>query len=1674
MQDLKVVLRINAETGKVKLEVKELGKTLDGLGNEGKKAGDKVSQGMKKAEASTNSAREVAKGMRDELLRLASVGFALKAAKETLVLADNMKLLDAKINLVATSQEAFNTGQEETLRIALETHTAIGTTVDLYTRLERSLAGQSVAQQDVLQITETINKALAVSGATAAETSSVITQLSQGLAAGALRGEEFNAVNESGSRVMLALKDSLGVTSGELRKMAFAGELTTDILTKALLEQSSTIANEFEKLPVTIDKALTDLKTQFSQYAKGLNESVDITGKLSDGISLLANNIDTVIKVVTAGVAIKLLAPTLNSIGTSALVGLTGVSRFGIGLTAVNVKAALLEKSLLGLRGGMALLGGPAGIAILAAYGIYELVTNMDELSGLSDETVTKINQINNALEKKTDFSNIEQAQKHYKSLRNELIQLETVELRRAQSNDALNSRYGTTDGNGVQSRQLKEQINALKGRITLSEKLNEIVSKLTTATDKYAKSIKDKEIKAIKESNDAKKLRLKLEKEHQRILDNSLSLVAQYGTEQERIAIVEKERNDLIKVFNEHGITSQSVINALNKKYDEQVDAIKGVKKETKGLSKEKGHLLDIDKQERDLIESGYQAYLDLIDNLEEEEKLIGLTTFEREKAILKRQLEAQEIYATSEELERLLKLRGTEKGFSKNDTFASLGQQGQTLGQILKTAGEGFKNGLESSLQSMNILLQGAEYLVNVWDSTAGKDDAGRVLTTLQQVSADGYLGPVAQAIAQIAGTIDNLVGGRLLGTAYTRESSSINFDLVNGGGGNTTTTDVRQRSLFRGRQWKTEVDALTGDALDAIRKIFTQVEVLAQQTATAVGGIATDIINASFSQQYDKDGNLTSSQSTIDGRTYNDPDLQAFASRVFAEQIISVLDTVLPQVESQIQNYIYDPEFGEIAFGTSTQLVGEATSLAEQFRDQGAQALLDFAQFAVLAVSDIQNGSELLATLTGNLAIVQELQKPGEQLAETYQRIAGATAVLTDAYDVMGISTDATREEVIRLASSLSEIAGGVQEFAGLWQTYFSEFYTPEELRLQSINNQSELLGQQATALGIDPSITQEQFRELFESQLALGNLSEEQQVQYLQFAGTLSRVNNLIEEQNQLERERATALAQSIAEYNDYSTSLKRQLDDINGVNNSLNDISATYHNNVNQLNDLAIAAGRAGASTQDLANAHALYVAQIRQATQALFDQLYGDELDAQIAELEATQTTAINNVASASNSLFDGWTRAIDNLRDYTRSRLVDDFSPLEATDRLAQAQADFNAALAAAQGGDLGAAQSLIGLAQTVDQLNVAVNASGQDYNDIYYAIQDGLNSVNIPNGISDNIVTGNFGGSSSNAELEALYAERDARLAEQTAQQRLELATQLAEHLNALALAVNQPLFEVADQIGLNMNDLVSDLGVNLDELTVASVQNLANIANLLGVELTDLTDNLNDGVSEALGDLANAQSLLNDALEGSITDLPQEYTDLLAPLLRDVETAADGTAQEQALAALELATSGLPIEYRNELAPYFDSIDPTTELQEQITIASRQVDILLGIKDNLGAQNTAQGIPSYAIGTSYVPKDTIANIHKGEIIIDPQSSNILRRYGINAQVQNNSNPEMIKAFDKMSQEIRSLKYQLRQLNDSNDAIANNTSNIDDKQDEIIDSNREKNINRTACSSF
>ncbi|SAU86215.1 tape measure protein [Klebsiella pneumoniae] len=241
------------------------------------------------------------------MFSLSGVAVALTAAlsvKQMAEYADAWATVNNKLANSLRPNEQLADVTERVFNITQQTRSSLDATASLYARLERATRQYGTSADDLAKLTTIINQGFVVSGATAQEAENAIIQLSQGLASGALRGEEFNSVNEQGNRLIIALADSMGVSIGQMRNMAAQGKLTTDVVVNGLLSQGAVIGKEFANTTTTISQALQVAGNNITKFF-GENSTVKTSaGIFNDAVVTASENIGLLSGALTAVAAI--------------------------------------------------------------------------------------------------------------------------------------------------------------------------------------------------------------------------------------------------------------------------------------------------------------------------------------------------------------------------------------------------------------------------------------------------------------------------------------------------------------------------------------------------------------------------------------------------------------------------------------------------------------------------------------------------------------------------------------------------------------------------------------------------------------------------------------------------------------------------------------------------------------------------------------------------------------------------------------------------------------------------------------------------------------------------------------------------------------------------------------------------------------------------------------------------------------------------------------------------------------------------------------------------------------------------------------------------------------------------------------------------------------------------
>ena len=241
-------------------------------------------------------------------------GFAsLSFAKSMLDTADAMQSINAQVRQVVSSESEYLAVQRQLLDVANNTRASLESTANLYVSTSRALKDYGYTQQEILTFTEATNNAMAIGGVQAQQQAAALMQLSQALGSGVLQGDEFKSISEAAPILLDTIAEYMGKSRDEIKKLGSEGQLTADVIFKAISGASEKFGEQAAKMPMTMGQALMVFSNNWqSMVSKLLNDSGAMSG-IAAVIKLIADNLNLVVPIV-AGFAVAVaaaVAPTL-------------------------------------------------------------------------------------------------------------------------------------------------------------------------------------------------------------------------------------------------------------------------------------------------------------------------------------------------------------------------------------------------------------------------------------------------------------------------------------------------------------------------------------------------------------------------------------------------------------------------------------------------------------------------------------------------------------------------------------------------------------------------------------------------------------------------------------------------------------------------------------------------------------------------------------------------------------------------------------------------------------------------------------------------------------------------------------------------------------------------------------------------------------------------------------------------------------------------------------------------------------------------------------------------------------------------------------------------------------------------------------------------------------------
>lgn len=249
--------------------------------------------GFNRAEQKVNSATSSMKlGIKSLAGAYASLQ-AVDVAKFYATQIDALTSANNRLKLVTASQKEFNATQQELFQIAQSTRQSFTTTIELHARLGLATKDLSKSQKELLPITDTINKAMIISGGTAQAQAAALVQLGQAFSADFKAvGQELGSLREQAPRLYTALVDGMGVSREAFKKMAEDGSLSSEKIIAALKRQAFAINQEYATMTLTIGQSVIVAQNALQKFIGEFDKATGVSKTVSEGIRDVSTALD--------------------------------------------------------------------------------------------------------------------------------------------------------------------------------------------------------------------------------------------------------------------------------------------------------------------------------------------------------------------------------------------------------------------------------------------------------------------------------------------------------------------------------------------------------------------------------------------------------------------------------------------------------------------------------------------------------------------------------------------------------------------------------------------------------------------------------------------------------------------------------------------------------------------------------------------------------------------------------------------------------------------------------------------------------------------------------------------------------------------------------------------------------------------------------------------------------------------------------------------------------------------------------------------------------------------------------------------------------------------------------------------------------------------------------------
>ena len=327
---------------------------------------DKVGQAAKNAADEKEKLGKSSKNTAAALSNLEAAATALAGAfaiRETLAFVNTIQELDNRLRLVTNTTDELNSTYNRLFEVAQNSRQSLDGTINLYSKLAMSADALGLNTKELTTVTENFNKTLLISGTSTTGANAALYQFAQAMQSGRLQGDELRTLLETTPKFMDVLRNSTGLTTAELRKLATDGLLSSKIVTQALVDATADLDSQMSKMPKTISQATTQLQNAMQKTARSFLDATGAGDTFVSIIDLLTRNIEIVtiaigsfVAAIAIGALIQTVVFAFNGLAMAAGAAAVGIRGLSTALAFLGANPLLKVIGLLGTAAGAAFL----------------------------------------------------------------------------------------------------------------------------------------------------------------------------------------------------------------------------------------------------------------------------------------------------------------------------------------------------------------------------------------------------------------------------------------------------------------------------------------------------------------------------------------------------------------------------------------------------------------------------------------------------------------------------------------------------------------------------------------------------------------------------------------------------------------------------------------------------------------------------------------------------------------------------------------------------------------------------------------------------------------------------------------------------------------------------------------------------------------------------------------------------------------------------------------------------------------------------------------------------------------------------------------------------------------------------------------------------------------------